>query len=129
MNITFKKSGKAIKEAVHKRCQQLRLRLEKRNAALDDFLKNPRKVRSYLTRSTDPAWIHYREKGYTLFSTEDISSEEMEEVAQLCQRIYQIEKELHQLELVLSHLDDGQVFDLSFEDLVAYGFEATRETE
>jgi hypothetical protein len=129
MNIVFRKSGKDIKAAVQKRREQLQLRLNRRNQTLDEFLQDPRKVRSYMTRSANPEWSHYRQRGYTLFSNEDISSEEMEEIAQLCHRIYQIEQEIHQLELVLSNLEDSQVFDLSFEDLVAYGFEANLESE
>lgn len=128
VNVVFKKSGTEIKEAVQKRRDQLQQRLDSRNQVLDEFLKDTRKVRSYLTRSTNSAWAHYREQGYTLYSKEDISSEEMEEIAQLCQRIYQIEQELHKLDLVQSHLDDNQVFELSFKDLVEYGFEPNLES-
>jgi hypothetical protein len=29
----------------------------------------------------------------------------------------------------MTHLDDNQVFDLSFNDLIGYGFEASIDTE
>jgi hypothetical protein len=123
MKVVFKKSGEEIKQAIRKRQEQLQERLDRRNQALDEFMKNAKKVRSYLVRSSTSTWGHYREKGYTLFSKDDISSEEMEEVSQLCNRIYQIEQEMHRLSLIVTHLNDTQVFDLSFEDLIAYGFE------
>lgn len=100
VKVVFKKSGKEIKEAIQKCRNQLQQRLDSRNQTLNEFLKDTRKVRSYLTRSTHPAWSHYREQGYTLYSKEDISSEEMEEIAQLCQQTHQIEQELHRLNLV-----------------------------
>jgi hypothetical protein len=53
----------------------------------------------------------------------------MEEIAQLCLRIFQIEQELYRLSLVSAHLPDNQQVDLSFNDLVAYGFEASLESE
>jgi hypothetical protein len=48
---------------------------------------------------------------------------------QLCRRIFEIEQELHRLALIGHHLHDDQVFELSFSDLIAYGFDASLETE
>jgi hypothetical protein len=56
-------------------------------------------------------------------------SEEKEEIAQLCRRIYEIEQELHRLTLIAAHLQDDQIFELPFDDLVGYGFEASLEAE
>jgi hypothetical protein len=126
MNLVFRKTGKEIKAAVQTRRTQLQQRLDQRNHLLSEFLKDTLKVRSYLIRSTQPAWGH-GQRGYVLYGKDDISSEEKEEIQQLCQRIFEIEQELHRLTLVLAHLDDQQVFDLSFEDLVGYGFDTRLE--
>lgn len=47
----------------------------------------------------------------------------MEEIRQLCERIYDLESEMHRLKLVVAHLADDQSFDLTYEDLAGYGFE------
>lgn len=131
MKIVFRKSGSEIKTAVQKRREQLQQRLEKRNQVLEEFLKNAKKVRSYLVRSSQYNFYAHGggERGYTLFSQDDISSEEKQQIDQLCQRIFEIEQELHRLALVTSHLDGEQVFELSFDDLIGYGFEANLESE
>lgn len=123
MNLVFRKTGKEIKAAVQNRRIQLQQRLEQRNQLLDKFLEDHQKVRSYLVRSSQPDWGH-GQQGYVLYAKDDISSEEKQEITQLCRRIFEIEQELHRLELVTIHLDDNQVFDLNFEDLIGYGFEA-----
>jgi hypothetical protein len=127
--IEFIKTGKEIKDAVQKRRQQLQDRLDKRNQSLDEFMKDSRKVRSYMVRQSQTAGGHYGRAGVTLYSKDDISSEEMQEVYQLCQRILEIEQELHRLQLLVIHLKDDQVFKLSYEDLVAYGFDASLNAE
>lgn len=125
MNIVFRKNGKQIKAAITNRRTQLEQRLKQRNEALDKFLKDTPKVRSYLVRSTRPDYGH-NSKGYVLFGRSDISSEERQEVDQLCQRIFEIEQELHELAYVIAHLEDDVVFDLNFNDLIGYGFEAEK---
>ena len=125
MNIVFRKNGKEIKAAITNRRAQLEQRLKQRNEALDKFLKDSPKVRSYLVRSTRPDYGH-SSKGYVLFGRNDISSEERQEVDQLCQRIFEIEQELHELAYVITHLEDDVVFDLNFNDLIGYGFEAEK---
>ncbi len=121
-NIAFRKTGKEIKAAVQKRREQVQQRLEKRNVALDEFMKDAQRVRSYLIRSSQAQWSH-GQRGYALSSLEDISSEEREEIDQLCQRIYEMEQELRRLALITQHLDDDDVFELSFDDLIGYGFD------
>ena len=129
MNITFNKTGAEIKQAVLRRRQQLQARLDKRNAALALFLQDPVKVRSYMVRSSKPNYGGHSRGGYTLFSQDDISSEEKEEISQLCSRIFEIEQELHRLSLVGTHLQDDQKLELNFDDLIGYGFTSELEGE
>ena len=129
LELRFTKTGKEIKAAIAGRRTQLKARLEKRNGELDAFMHNPKKLRSYLIRSTEHKWGHGRSGAATLYAKDDISSEEKQEIGQLCRRIYEIEQELHRLLLITSHLRDDQKFDLPFEDLVAYGFEANLEVD
>jgi len=125
MNIIFRKTGKEIKAAVQKRRTQLEQRLEHRNQALENLLQDTRKVRSYLLRGTQVNWGHGSgQRGYELYGKDDISSEEQEEITQLCRRTFEIEQELRRLALITRHLDDEQIFDLSYQDLVSYGFDA-----
>ncbi len=125
MNIVFRKTGKEIKSAITNRRTQLEQRLQQRNEALNHFLKDVQKVRSYLIRSTRPDYGHGG-RGYVLYGKDDISSEERQEIDQLCQRIFEIEQELHRLAYVITHLEDDVVFELNFEDLIGYGFEAEK---
>ena len=122
MNLVFRKTGKEIKAAITNRRQQLEQRLMQRNQSLDKFLEDTPKVRSYLVRSTRPDYGH-GSSGYVLYGKDDISSEERQEIDQLCQRIFEIEQELHRLAYVVRHLEDDVVFELSFSDLIGYGFE------
>ena len=122
MNIVFRKTGKEIKAAIKNRQLQLEERLKLRNKALDKFLGERSKVRSYMVRSTRPDYGHGA-GGYVLYGKNDISSEERQEIDQLCQRIFEIEQELHRLAYVATHLEDDVVFDLGFNDLIGYGFE------
>ena len=85
-------------------------------------------MRSFLLRSTVPNYGHGRSPS-VLFTKDEISSEEKEEISQLCRRIFEIEQELHRLELIRVHLRDDQEFELSFEDLLAYGFDTNLESE
>lgn len=125
MNIVFRKTGKEIKAAITNRRTQLKQRLKQRNEALNIFLKDTQRVRSYLVRSTRPDYGH-GSSGYVLYGKDDVSSEERQEIDQLCQRIFEIEQELHRLAYVITHLEDDIVFDLNFTDLIGYGFEAEK---
>jgi hypothetical protein len=118
-NIVFRKTGKEIKAAVQKRRGHLQERLDRRNAILNQFMQDPQRVRSYLIRSSQATYSH----GQRLYAASEISSEEREEIDQLCQRIYEIEQELRRLALVTAHLEDDQTFELNFDELVAYGFD------
>lgn len=66
---------------------------------------------------------------YVLVFEDDVSSEERREPQQLCRRVFEIEQELHRLTPITHHLTDGQLIDLSFDDLVAYGFDTSLEAE
>ena len=125
MDLMFRKTGLEIKEAVRNRAAQLQQRLDRRNRALDQFMRDASKLRSYLVRSAQQPYSHGT-KGNLLSGKDDISSEEKEEISRLCLRIFEIEQELHRLSLVVTHLDDNQVCDLDFNQLVAYGFTADR---
>ena len=132
IKIVFRKNGKEIKSAIQKRRDQLEQRLAARNQTLNDFMRDTNKVRSYLIRQTETLAGMYRghgEQGYVLYSKDDISSEVSQEVMQLCRRIFEIEQELHRLALIGRHLQDDQVFELSFQDLIGYGFDASLEGE
>jgi prefoldin subunit 5 len=128
MHIVFHKTGKEVKKAIQQRCQQLQARLDKRNQALDEFLKNPQKVRSYIIRSQGRYHYHHSEvAGQVLFSQDEVFSEEREEIDQLCKRIFEIEQELYRLQLIVTHLEDDRKLELSFDDLVDYGFDTNIE--
>ncbi len=127
-NLVFVKSGKEIKAAIQTRRAQLQQRLEKRNRALDKFMKDPAKVRSYLVRSSSPEFGGHGGRPYSLYGKNDISSEERQEIEQLCRRIHDIEQELYRLELTSRHLRDQDSFSLSIEDLVGYGFDTSIES-
>jgi hypothetical protein len=129
IEIVFRKTGKETKTAIQNRRQQLEQRLAVRNQALDQFLQHPAKVRSYLIRQTERRGFHAGESGYVLYSADDVSSEEAQEITQLYRRIFEIEQELHRLALIAHHLKDNQEFELSYDDLIGYGFEASLEVE
>ena len=125
MNLIFRKTGKEIKAAITNRRAQLQERLLPRNQSLDTFLQDKQKVRSYFIRSMLPEFGHHA-AGYALYGKDDISSEERREVDQICMRIFEIEQELHRLAYVVAHLEEDAVFELEFNDLVGYGFEAEK---
>ncbi|MFN7917648.1 MAG: hypothetical protein U0Q55_20040 [Vicinamibacterales bacterium] len=130
LQLTFLKTGQEIRQAVQHRIAHLQERLDRLNTSLDTFLADRKKVRSYLVRSAPPQWGgHARVDNRSLYTQDEISSEEKEEISQLCRRIFEIEQELHRLRMVATHLRDDQSFELPFEDLVAYGFEARLESE
>ena len=124
LELSFKKSGREIKNAIKKRITQLRQRLNKRNRDLDRFLDDRNRVRSFLVRSSMGQWREPYHSGSSLYPRDDISSEEIEETLQLCRRIFDLEQEINQLLMVSTHLDDERQFDLSLAELVNYGFDA-----
>jgi hypothetical protein len=123
LELKFRKTGREIRKAVTKRIVQLRSRLERRNAELEKLMENKAKLRSYLIRSTQTEFYGHEQGASELYSKDDISSEEKEEMRQMCRRIFEIEQEIYRLTLIRTHLKDDQKFELPFEDLVAYGFD------
>jgi hypothetical protein len=119
--VVFHKRGAEIKDAALRRISEIQARLDRREAALRDFMTDPKLLRSYLVRSSKPTYGH---GGPSLWSHRDISSERMEEVRQLCERIHDLESERQRLQLVVAHLSDDQVFEIGYDDLVGFGFEA-----
>ena len=82
-------------------------------------------VRSLLVRALGGR-LRYRNQADAapLHRESDISAEQMEEVRKVCERIFELEEELRRLRLLVAHLADDEVFELSFAQLAAYGFEA-----
>ena len=122
--VVFRKPGRDIKSAIGRRCSSLKSRLERRNTSLDAFLDNRLLVRSYLIRSAGVRFDMHGEPASYLGGAEDISSEQMDEIRQLCQRILELEQELNRLQGAATHMDDDEIFELSYQELVGYGFEA-----
>jgi CII-binding regulator of phage lambda lysogenization HflD len=106
LEIKFRKNGREIREAVAKRIDQLKSRLEHRNAELEKLMADKDKLRSYLIRSTQHEFSHGRAPSQ-LYSKNDISSEEKEEMRQMCRRIFEIEQEIHRADFD-SHTLEGQ---------------------
>ena len=121
--LSFRKSGKQIKQAVSERIVQLQERLDKRNRNLDRFLDDRGRVRSFVVRSSMTRWAEPDRNVTPLCPKGAISSEEIEETLQLCRRIFDLQQEIYRLKVVATHLDDEQLFELSLADLLGYGFE------
>ena len=51
-----------------------------------------------------------------------IASERLEEIRQMCERIYDLEQDRQRLQMLIAHLADEQVFELTSDELVSYGF-------
>ena len=124
-NLVFIKTGKEIKAAIQNRKSSLKARLDKRNQVLDEFLLDQAKVRSYIVRGAQNRFFgHEGDEGLVLVGSDEISSEEHQEIQQMCARIHQIEQELHRLSLIETHLGDNQKLELDLSELMAYGFSA-----
>ena len=121
VGLKFRKTGREIKEAAATRLEQVHQRLERRNQALREFMCDTDRVRSYPVRTSRPTWGH---GGPSLYSQGDISTEQMEETRQLCDRIFALETEEKRLRLTIAHLDDSQTFELTYDQLASYGFQA-----
>ena len=124
MKVVFKKSGREIQAAIENRISGLQSRLNKRNQSLDALLDDRTKLRSYLVRSSTRNYGHGGGGEYALVSKDDISSEEKEEIDQLLRRINEIEQEIRRLKLIAHHLSPKDNFELNYNELISYGFEA-----
>jgi hypothetical protein len=122
--LRFKKTGHEIKAAVGKRIEQLQDRLARRDSALDQFVSDRVLVRSYLVRAIGGrVRLRNPEDASPLHGESEVSSERMDEIRKMCERIFELEHELRRLRLVVRHLADDEVFELEFAQLSAYGFE------
>ncbi|MEZ4632922.1 MAG: hypothetical protein R2880_19790 [Deinococcales bacterium] len=117
MEITFKKTGQAIKRAVNKRQADLLQRLEESHVALADFLQRPDRVRDYLL-------FRLREEiGADPFAIEEEIKEEHAQIRGLCEYIVGLEDELYRLAMIERHLDDAEIFSLTVDEMIRYGFD------
>jgi hypothetical protein len=124
LRVTFKKTGQEIQDGIANRITALQARLDRRNQSLEELLDDRAKLRSYLVRSSQ-TYAHHGGRGeYMLVSEEDISSEEKEEIDQMLRRIFEIEQEIRRLKLIAQHIVPTDTFELEFNDLVSYGFDA-----
>ena len=114
--LVFKKTGAQIKDVARRRIADLEQRLAKRNAQLDNIIDDRQLLRSYLVREPDNDWPHGGQR------RQDSPSEEHQEITELCRRICTIEKDLIQLRMVVTHMQDDKEFDLAFDDMIKYGF-------
>ncbi len=120
--VTFNKTGKEIKAAIARRIAAQQARLDRRSESLDDLIKDERRVRSYLIRSSQHNFGHGNRGNYELFSMEDISSEEKDQIDQMLRRIYEIQQEIRRLKLIADNIEEQRTFELTYNDLVSYGF-------
>lgn len=124
LNLRFFKTGNEIKKAIENRLEQLQSRLDSRNSVLDNFLDDRKKVRSYLIRQVEFDFMPHGRQGNasTLYAIGEISSEEKQEVSQLCRRIFDLEQEILKLKLIHKHLNESEKMELTYNDLIEYGF-------
>lgn len=117
MEVRFRKTGQAIKRAARKRQADLHQRLEEAQVGLSDFLDKPIRIREYLVhRMRD-------ELGTTPFAIEEDIVEEHFKVNGLLKQIVTLEDELYRLAMLEKHVDDAEIFDLSVDELIRYGFD------
>ncbi len=117
VEVRFRKTGQAIKRAARKRQADLHQRLEEAQVGLSDFLDKPNRIREYLVhRMRD-------ELGTTPFAIEEDIVEEHFKVNGLLKQIVTLEDELYRLAMLEKHVDDAEIFDLSVDELIRYGFD------
>lgn len=125
---SFKKTGKEFKEVLARKINELKQRLAKRNIVLNELLDDKNRLRSYLLRSARPvaqAGGQHRNwaNNLTSYGPEHIGVEEVEEIKQLCARVFQIENEIKAYEILRNNLADSDVVELTLQELLQYGFE------
>jgi chromosome segregation ATPase len=125
-HIQSRKTGREIKAALQARLVDLQKQLDRRNRAIDALLQDPHKARAYQMRLAQKARVRSGDTGLLLRGQDELSQAEQEQIAELSDRITAIEGEMHRLRLMVEHLDDDQVFELTADELRAYGFELAR---
>ena len=117
MEVRFRKTGQAIKRASRKRQAELHQRLEEAQVGLSDFLDKPNRMRDYLVhRMRD-------ELGTDPFAIEEDIVEEHFKLNGLLKQIVILEDELYRLAMLEQHVDDAEIFELSVDELIRYGFD------
>ena len=117
VEVRFKKTGQSIKRAATKRQADLHQRLEEAQVGLSDFIVKPNRIREYLVhRMRD-------ELGTDPFAMEEDIVEEHFKVNGLLKQIVSLEDELYRLAMLDNHIDDADIFELSVDELIRYGFD------
>ena len=117
MDVRFKKTGQSIKRATRKRQSDLHQRLEEAQVGLSDFLVKPNRIRDYLVHRMR------NELGTDPFAMEEDIVEEHFKVNGLLKQIVSLEDELYRLAMLENHIDDADIFELSVDELIRYGFD------
>ena len=117
MEVRFKKTGQSIKRAARKRQADLHQRLEEAQVGLSDFLVKPNRIREYLVHRMRA------ELGTDPFAMEEDIVEEHFKVNGLLKQIVSLEDELYRLAMLENHIDDADIFELSVDELIRYGFD------
>ena len=117
MEVRFKKTGQSIKRATRKRQSDLHQRLEEAQVGLSDFLVKPNRIREYLVHRMR------NELGTDPFAMEEDIVEEHFKVNGLLKQIVSLEDELYRLAMLENHIDDADIFELSVDELIRYGFD------
>jgi len=103
--------------AAAKRQADLHQRLEEAQVGLSDFIVKPNRIREYLVhRMRD-------ELGTDPFAMEEDIVEEHFKVNGLLKQIVSLEDELYRLAMLDNHIDDADIFELSVDVLIRYGFD------
>ena len=121
MDLIFHKSGTQIKEACQGRIDQLQQRLDRRMESLEAFADDRPRLLGFLVRSSYRNWGH-GEGPSRLVGEGEISSEEIEEMDQLCRRISELQAEIQKLNVIVHHLASDAEVELSYRELVEFGF-------
>lgn len=123
----FKKTGEEFKKVLSVKISGLKSRLEKRNKTLDDVMNDKKRLRSYLLRSAKPAnygnQTRHGVTGLSSYGHDHIGIEEVEEIKNLCSRIFEIENEIRTYETLKNNLADEDKVELTLQELIKYGFE------
>jgi len=96
-------------------------KIESFNTKLDNFLTNKDYVKSFLLR-----WSHGSRGVYDygkLYGKDELSSEQIEEIGSLLSEIRNVLEELNRINIICTHIDENEQFDLELYPLMQIGFD------